>query len=225
MGFFYTATDKEIYAIRRKIFTKKGILLLYNNAFEKSLFSTPCFGKYSNQLHTYDLCKLTEDSMLQMITVHILGSDKWIQIKLNIFQLDNTIKCLQQLNNVDGIKFHLTALTISEMRLHSDDFKGIPLLNYDFMFRNHKLKSYCTKWGLERSIKKLEHRIVTDLTNFDKYVARWHKIFSPLQTTIEGEIIGHSNMSFDKRPEMTGLIKRFNDAKHKDKKHATSILK
>ena len=49
--------------------------------------------------------------------------------------------------------------------------------------------------------------------------------FQPLQTTIGGEIIGQSNMSFDKRLEMTGLIKRFNDAKHKDKKYAISILK
>jgi hypothetical protein len=56
------------------------------------------------------------------------------------------------------------------MRIHSDDFKGMPLMNYDFMFKNHKFKSYWTKSGFARSIKNLELRIITDLTNFEKYV-------------------------------------------------------
>jgi hypothetical protein len=86
MGLFHSVNDKEIYEVRRKIFTEKGVPLLFMNGFEKSPFSGACFGKYDRQLHTYDLCKLTKDSMLQKVTVHIVRGDRWIQISLNIFQ-------------------------------------------------------------------------------------------------------------------------------------------
>ncbi len=147
MGLFYSVTDKEIYAVRRKMFIEKGIPLLYKHGFEKSPFSEACFGKYSHSFHNYDFCKLTEDSMLQKVSVHIIRGDRWIQIRLNVFQFENTIKTLQQLNDVDGIKFSLPPHSISNMRLHSEDFRGIPLFNYDFMFREHKLSSYWTKSG------------------------------------------------------------------------------
>jgi hypothetical protein len=111
------------------------------------------------------------------------------------------------------------------MRLHSDDFKGMPLLNYDFMFRNHKINSFWTRSGFERSVNKLERRIINDLTNFEKYVVRWHKIFTPLKTTIDGNIVGLKNMTVDERLEKTRLTKMFNDARHKNKDYATNILK
>ncbi|MEA5426537.1 hypothetical protein [Arcicella lustrica] len=225
MGFLYSSNDKEIYAIRRKIFTEKGLPLLFNIGFEKSPFSGACFGRYNNQLHSYDLCRLTEDSMLQKITVHISRSDRWIQISLNIFQLDKTINSLLQLNSVDGIKYSLPPNSISNMQLNVDDFKGIPLLNYDFMFRSHKLAHFWTKRGFEKSLRKLEFRIVEDLSNFEKYIDRWHKMYNPLNTTIEGNIIGFEKMTINERLEATRLTKRFNDTKYKNNAEAMYILK
>jgi hypothetical protein len=111
------------------------------------------------------------------------------------------------------------------MRLHSDDFKGIPLFNYDFMFRNHKLSSFWTKKGFEKSIKKLEQRIVADLTNFEKYVIRWHKLFKPIKTTVDGKIIGFESMTLNEKLEVTRLAKTFNEEKKKDKKQAAITLK
>jgi len=225
MGLFYSATEKEIYAVRRKIFTDKGIQLLSQNGFEQSPFSGACFGRYDNRLHTYDFCRLRDNSILQQVTVHISRGDKWIQISLNIFQLDKTINSLQQMKNVDGMKFYLPPNSISNMRLHVDDFKGMPLFNYDFMFREHKLKCFWTKSGFKKSVKRLEQRIVSDLTNFEKYVSRWHKLFKPLKTTIEGDIIGLKEMTIEEKLETTRLTKRFNEVKHKNKDEATKILK
>ena len=225
MGIFYSVTEKQVYEVRKKIFAEKGIPLLLNHGFEKSPFTGACFGKYNNRFQIYDFCRLTNDSMLQNITEHIIQGDKWIQISLNIFQLENTIKYLQQLINVDGIKFSLPPHSISNMRLHVDDYKGIPLLNYDSMFKNHKLNSYWTRWGLEKSVKKLENRIVVDLTNFEKYVFRWHKLYKPICTTIEGDIIGLKNMTINERLEKTRLTKNFYDSKIKNKNYAANILK
>lgn len=225
MSIFYRATDKEIFEVKKKIFIEKGIPLLFKNDFVQSPFLGSCFGKYDSRLHVYDFIKLTEDSLLQQITVNIFKGDNWIQIYLNIFQLDSSIKSIQQLKTVDGIKFSMPPNSISNMRLHVDDFKGIPLFNYDSMFRNHKLKSSWTKFGFKKSVEKLEQRIETDLSDFDKYVRRWNKIFSPLKTTIDGEIIGLKNLTIDERLKITRLTKRFNEAKHKNKVYATNVLK
>ena len=225
MGLLYSITEKEIYAVKRKVFIDKGIPLLYQNCFERSPFSGANFGKYSNQLHAFEFCKLTDTSTLQKVTVYITRGDRWIQISLNIFQLDKTIKRLEQLKNVDGIKFSIPPNSISNMRLHIDDFRGIPLLNYDFMFREHKLKCYWTKWGFKKRVKQLEQRMVTDLTNFQKYVERWYKLYTPLRTTIEGEIIGLKEMTVADRLEATRLTKRFYQARDKDKSEAAKILK
>jgi hypothetical protein len=74
-------------------------------------------------------------------------------------------------------------------------------------------------------VKKLEQRIVSDLTNFEKYVSRWYKLFKPLKTTIEGDIIGLKEMTIEEKLETTRLTKRFNEVKHKHRDEATKILK
>ena len=179
MGLFYKPTDKEILEIRKKIFFDKGLPLFQKYGYEKSPFSTGYFGRDNNGDYHFELCKLTETSLLEIVSVNIVKGDKWIQISLNIFQLDQEIKELSQLNQVDGLKFLLPPNNFSNMRLHVNDFKGTPLLNYDFWFKNHKLKGYFTKAGFNKSIEKLGKRIEIDLTNFNKYVERWFKLHKP----------------------------------------------
>lgn len=225
MGLFYRATDKALLEIRKKIFLDKGVPALVKNDFEKSPFSTAFWDKNNLGDYSYEFCKLTESSLLHLVTVHINKGDKWIQIKLNIFKLNNNIKNLQQLNQTDGIQFHLPPNSISNMRLHVDDFKGIPLFNYDFMFKNHKLKFFFTKNGFDKSVKKLSTRIENDLTDFNKYVKRWNKIHKPIITTVEGKIEGLNNMTVNERLYASGLMNEFDKAMRKDKQRAIQILK
>jgi len=93
---------------------------------------------------------------------------------------------MAQLKGVDGLQFALPPNSISDMRLRCDDFKGPPLLNYHYMFRNHKIKSYLTKSGLTRSANDLSKIIGSDLTDIDYFVKRWHDLHQPATTTWEG---------------------------------------
>lgn len=224
MGLFYTVPDKETFLVRKKIVEEQAIPLLEKVGFEKSPFLGTCFGKYDNTLNIYDLCRLTAASLLEIIEIDVHKGDRWIQIYLNILQLNSSVKSLKQLTSVSVINFKLPPANIFRMRLNSDDFKGVPLFNYDFMFRNHKLESYLTGSGYKKSVNKLHNRITADLNNFEKYIKRWHKKFTPFQTTIEGKIIGLTNMTVDQRLELTGLTKQFKEANIKYKEHAKNIL-
>jgi hypothetical protein len=225
MGLFYSATDKELLEIRKKIFLDKGMPGLQKNGFEKSPFSSSWFGKDHTGSYSYEFCKLTEDSFLQIVSVGILRGDKFIQIRLNIFKLNSEIKSLQQLKKVDGMQFNLLPNSLSNMRLHVDDFKGIPLFNYDFMFRNHKLATYFTKRGLKKAAKKLAALIENDLADFNKYIIRWHKIYSPISTTIEGKVEGFSTMTINERLIAFNLSDRFTRARKNDQEDAIRILR
>jgi hypothetical protein len=225
MGLFFKVTDKISFDTRKRIFEDKGIPLLTKIGFEKTPFINRWFGKYNRNLNIYELCRLTDSSQLQMVIVYISRGDKWIQIHLNIFQLDNSVKSLSQLSSFKGDNFNRPPNSISLMRLNTGDFKGIPLLNIDFMFRNHKLNSSFTKWGYNRSAKKLERRIINDFSNFEKFIGRWNSLFKPLKTTADGEIVGLKNMTLNERLEVTRLKDRFKEAKIKHKQHAENMLR
>ena len=110
------------------------------------------------------------------------------------------------------------------MRLHVNDFRGIPLFNYDFMFRNHKLTTYFTKRGLNSSAKKLADRIENDLKDFSKYIIRWYKIYTPIATTMDGKMIGLSTMTINERLIAFNLLKRFSKSRKNDQEDAIRIL-
>ena len=225
MGLFFKVTDKISFVTRNRIFEEKGIPLLNRIGFKKSPYINSCFGKYDSSLNIYELCRLTSSFQLQMVIVYIHKRDKWIQIHLNIFQLDSSIKSLNHLSSFEGKKFKIPPNSISQMRLNVNDFKGVPLFNFDFMFRNHKLRSSFTKWGFNRNSKKLEKRIIADFNNFEKYVGRWNNLFEPLKTSVEGEIIGLKNMTIIERLEVARLKEKFKEAKIKHKEHAENMLR
>lgn len=186
MGLLYKASPKELLQIRNKIFLDIGLPILKKKGFQRSPFSTAWFGKSENVGYSYELCRLSANTELEMITVHIVRGDGWIQISLNIFKLQPEINSIDQLVNFDGMKFHLPPNGISEMRLRIDDIKGPPILDYNHMFRNHKLKSYYTKSGLQKRAEELGKIIESDLSNIDSFVKRWHEIHQPLTTSWEG---------------------------------------
>jgi hypothetical protein len=71
------------------------------------------------------------------------------------------------------------------MRLRRDDFKGMPLFNTV----HHKLKSYYTKGGYQRSISRLSKLIEKDMNNIDRSVNRWHELHQPVVTGWDGKIL------------------------------------
>jgi hypothetical protein len=68
-----------------------------------------------------------------------------------------------------------------------DDVKGPNVLDYNFLFRNHNLKSFHTKSGLAKRAEQLGKIIKQDMKNIDSFIARWHEIYKPLTTTWQGE--------------------------------------
>lgn len=187
MGLFYTASTKELLQLRNKIFLDHGLSSLQKNGFQKSPF-TAWFGK-SDIGYTYELCRLSVEGELEIITTQIISGDLWIQIMLNIFLPQPRLDSLDQLKGLSGLKFGIPPCSQSEMRLRMDDIKGPPVLNYDYMFRNHKIRSYQSKAGLAKRVEELGKIIESDLSNIDLFVKRWHEMNKPMLTSWEGTVV------------------------------------
>lgn len=187
MALFYKVSDKELLTIKHKIFKEGGIPALEKNGFTKSPFSGIWFGEYDSNIrgYSYELCRLSNQRYLEIISVDIVKGDKWIQIHLNIFELKPNINSLKELSGIDGMQFHLAPNNRTSMRLRIDDFKGMPLLR----FVEHKIGPYYTKNGFEQEVEKLRELIKKDMTNIDEFVKRWHELHTPLVTDWKGNKI------------------------------------
>jgi len=188
MGLLYKVSPKELLEIRNKIFLNRGVPALNNNGFQKSPFSSSWFGRNNLKDFTYELCRLSTNSNLEYIIVHISRGDRWIKIFLNIFNLEPEIKFLEQLNGLDAIQFHLPPNSISQMRLRSDDYKGPPIF-YMLFDKEHKLGSYHSKSGLGKRIDEFGKLIEGDMNNIDSFIKRWHELQKPAKTNWEGHWI------------------------------------
>ncbi|UCS92409.1 hypothetical protein KZP23_17130 [Echinicola marina] len=189
MGLFYKVCEKELLLIRDRIFLDKCLPALKKNGFGKSPFSTAWFGKNNLGDFTYELCRVRKGSILEIFVTHISKGDQWIKVFLNIFKLSPDLRSLEQLQGVDGLQYHLPPNSLTKMRLRSDDIKGMPLLDYHFMFGGHKIRSYHTKTGYDRQIRELSKRIEKDLGNIDFFVDRWHELHELNLTDWEGNHI------------------------------------
>lgn len=194
MSLLFKATRKELFELRNKLFLEIGIKALQQNGFLRSPFSSSWHGKNNLGDNTYTFCRLNQKSLLEIITVHISKDDRWIKTYLNIFELHPTLQLLHQLNGRSGIKFWLPPNSQTSMRLRIDDIKGIPLFNFHFLFRQHKLKRFYTRGGLIRRTKLIGQRIEKDLGNIDLFVNRWHAIHKPMLTDWDGLEFQHHAM-------------------------------
>jgi len=191
MELFYKVSDKELLKIRNEIFLDKGISALKKNGFEQSPFKTSWFGQYDRNIsgYSYELCRLSQKSRLEIIEVFILKGEKRIQIILNTFELQPKLKSLTELQGLEGIKYGLPPNSLTKMELRWNDIKGMPLLDYNYMFGGHKIRSYHTKVGFTQRVKELGNRIEKDLTNINDFVKRWHKLHKPNVVDWEGNKI------------------------------------
>ncbi len=185
MNLFFKVPDKELLAVRNKIFTEVGIPALEKNGFIKAPFSTSWFGRNNMGDYTYELARLSCDSHLEFIVTHITRGDHWIKIFLNVFQLSPKIDSIEQLKDIDGLNFYLPPTSLTKMRLRSDDYKGPPLF-YKLFCPEHKIGKSCHKNGFDRKIQKLKKLINEDMVNIDAFVKRWYELHQPSQTDWTG---------------------------------------
>ena len=189
---FYSLKNSEILKIRNDIFLYNAVPCLKQNGFVESPFLDANFGKNNRQLYIYEMCRL-ENSNLEFIATYISLRDRYIQIRLNIFQLSPIPKNISELENINGIKFYLPPNSQKEERLDIDMLKTIPLFSYRFWFENYKLKSFHTKFGLDMAIRKLKYLIERDMKNIDSFVEKWRQFHKPNITDWEGNIIELNN--------------------------------
>jgi hypothetical protein len=180
MNLFYKPTDKELLNTRNRIFLECGAAELYSNGFIKSPFATSWFGRNNLGDFTYEFIRLKEKTRLEFLVVHISKGDAYIKLFLNVFEVENKIKSVKDLDGKDALKLHLPPCALSMMRLRSDDYKFIPLITVLF-YKEHKLGTYWTKKGFDSKINSLCSIIRKDCQNIDGFIKRWHKKYS-LQT-------------------------------------------
>ena len=189
---FYSIKNSEILKIRNDIFLYNAVPYLKQNGFVESPFLDANFGKNNRQLYIYEMCRL-ENSNLEFLATYISLRDRYIQIRLNIFQLSPIPKNISELENINGIKFYLPPNSQKEERLDIDMLKTIPLFSYRFWFENYQLKSFHTKFGLNMAIRKLKYLIERDMKNIDSFVEKWRQFHKPNITDWEGNIIELNN--------------------------------
>lgn len=184
---FYKVTDKELLRIRNTIFLNSVFPVLREKGFIKSPFSTACFGWHPSMLYEYELCRLN-DKHLEIITTNIFKGERWIQMKLNVFELSPVLS-LSDLEGLSGIKFNLPPNNLTSERLDIGMIKGMPLFNYRFMFGGYRIKKFYSPKGLNRRMNQLEKRIIKDATHIDSIIRKWHTFHTPNVTDWEGNII------------------------------------
>jgi hypothetical protein len=164
---------------------EKGIPALLKNGFQRSPFSSAAHGRNHLKDFSYQMCRLNNESELEMIDVYICRRDKWIKINLNIFQVSPELTSLDQLKGLVGLQYRLPPNSISEMRLRQDDIKGIFLFAF-FFGRQHKVRSYQTRWGFRLRIALLGRLLERDMTGIDRFIRRWHDLHKSLVVDWEG---------------------------------------
>ena len=188
MNLFYKVPNKELLNCRVELFTERGLPALIKNGFSESPFSGAWFGQPDHGDRIYELCRISEGSRLDMVTVAILGGERWIQPKLNIFRLHPIVECLEQLQGVDGIQFGMPPNSRTAMRLAPP-----PILIYRHYgwYRSppYKLGSFYTRSGLRRRLGQLGNILENDLENIDTFVKMWMAKHAPLLTDWEGHAI------------------------------------
>lgn len=193
----FEISEKVLLTKRNNIFKDYGILELENNGYFKSPFKTAWFGEYDSNIsgYSYELCKLTNQNHLHIITVSIVKRDKWIKIFLNIFELSEKLHSLTELKDCEGINYYLPPNDITKMRLRGDDYKGPPIFRMLFL-PEHKIRKYKTQVDFEKALKKLRELIKQDMINIDSFVKRWYELHKPNITDWEGNVIKNENFKY-----------------------------
>lgn len=176
MSFFYSISAKDLVECKNAVFKERGIPAILRNGFCKSPFSTAWFGKDGHGGYTYDFCRISSGSHLEILFVYVNKGDRWIQIHLNIFKLhpEVEVEAVAQLEGLDGLRFNLPPGRASLMRIYS---------------RHHKIGFFITQKGLTRRLDRVGRSIENDINNIDNFVFKWRGKFTPLLTDWQGRVV------------------------------------
>ena len=188
MGIFYRPNKKENLEIRNKIIIEKGIPELIKNGFEQSPFLGIWYGRDGHNDFSYELLRINKKKHLEIINIDIIRGENWIQIHLNIFDINQDLTSINEIGKIDGVKYQLPPNSVKKMRLRSDDYKGIPLI-YMLLYPEHKLGRFYTEKGYKKRIDKLEKLIQKDMTNIDSFSKIWYEMYTPNIVNLKGELI------------------------------------
>ncbi len=190
MRIFYNKTDKQLLEIRNNIFLEEGIPALKKNDFELDPFKTSWHGQYNSGIQGYihQYSRLKKEKYLERIQVYILKNERWIQINLNIFELNPRLGVLSKLNKYEGIKLGMPPYSLTEMRLRNDDYKGPPLFHMLFL-PEHKLGNYDNENSFNKKVLKLSRLIRKDMENIDSFIRRWHEMYTPNMIDWERKLV------------------------------------
>lgn len=183
---FYNVSDKELCKIRKTIFQEVCLPILDKHGFYHSPFVDANWGWHSC-FYGYDLCRLN-GTYLECISSVICKGDRWIQIRLNIFTLNQMPESLFDLNGLSGMKFKLPPNSTTNERIDIGLSEGIPLFN-PRTYKNYRLKRFWTKRGLEKQTQRLCSLLQHDMENINAIVEKWHTVHKCNLTDWEGNII------------------------------------
>jgi hypothetical protein len=186
-------TEKDLLQIRNKIVSENALPRLKERGFNMSPFATAWNGRNNLHDYEYELCRLAENKLLELLEIYIARGDRWIKFTLNIFEVHPEIQSIQQLKGIDGLQFRLPPNSLTEMRLRIDDVKGAPLFRLNYM-NGHKLKRFRTESGMKQSVHRLTQTIEKDIADIDRFVARWHEMHCPLKTIWTGHMLAENNV-------------------------------
>ena len=172
----YKVSGKELFKMLLEIVEQVALPALLNKGFVKSPFKVDWYGKNDFGDFSYELCKLSNNSILERINIYVDKKGRGISIHLNVFKLSPIVNSLDSLKDTDGLNYHLPPNSYCRMQPYVDDFKGIPLFNYGFNFRDHKLKSFYTEKGYKKRVLQFRALIKDDYENIDKFFSRWHNL-------------------------------------------------
>jgi hypothetical protein len=83
MSLIYKVSAGELAKLRNEVFKKQGMPALIQSGFISSPFSTAWFGSDGAGGYSYEFCRVSDDSRLDMILVYINKGDSWVQLHLN----------------------------------------------------------------------------------------------------------------------------------------------
>ena len=83
---FYSLSNAELVRTKNAIFLENALPNLQKNGFEKAPFLRTNFGYHSKSLYIYETCRLIKPNFFEFVNT-IITLDKYIQIRINIFQL------------------------------------------------------------------------------------------------------------------------------------------
>lgn len=172
----YKPTTKDILHARKEI-VEHVISIIKAQGFVLGPFSESHCGKYQGFGYFYELGRL-HGSELQTISIDIIRDERWIQISLAIFKLDPVPTSIDDLKDVDCLKFCPRMYKAEKVRIDLD----LPASRWRLLFfsKEYKLKRIFSRRGLKKDIIRMEKMIAKDFMNINQKIVLWHKHHTPI---------------------------------------------